>query len=338
MQKYAVKGYTNSKIQEVIMAYRTDLALEAREMYYETAAAEAEIDGVEVSGEEFGEDLKVTRVKITSPAGEKALNKPMGNYVTIEIPNPKCEDSELYKKVRDICAKEIKNILNLSGKETVMVIGLGNQNIIADALGPRVVEELVITRHLKKYIPSEFGEETRSVCALSPGVLGTTGIETGEVVKGLVEKVNPDILIAVDALCSRRMDRVNSTIQIADTGITPGAGVGNTRMSLSRETLGIPVIAVGVPTVVDAATIAGDTIDLIAEEFKSHSAEKGKLLENLGELGDEPDKYTLIKKVLSPSFGDLIVAPKDVDKAVEDISSVIAAGINLALHDEETAV
>lgn len=313
------------------MAYRTDLALEAREMYYETAAAEAEIDGVEVSGKEFGEDLKVTRVKITSPAGEQALNKPMGNYITIEIPNPMCEDSELYQKARDVCAEELRGILNLKGTETVMVIGLGNQNIIADALGPKVVDELVITRHLKKYIPNEFGDETRSVCALSPGVLGTTGIETGEVVKGLVEKVGPDILIAVDALCSRRMDRVNSTIQIADTGITPGAGVGNTRMSLNRETLGIPVIAVGVPTVVDAATIAGDTIDLIAEEFKNN----GKSFENLVELGGESDKYSLIKRVLSPSFGDLIVAPKDVDKAVEDISSVIAAGINLALHDEE---
>ncbi|MEG1441178.1 MAG: GPR endopeptidase, partial [Oscillospiraceae bacterium] len=213
-----------------------------------------------------------------------------------------------------------------------LVVGLGNWNITADALGPKVIESLMITRHLKEYVPEEIDEGVRPVCAITPGVLGITGIETGEIVRGLTEKVKPTLVIAIDALCSRKMERINTTIQIADTGITPGEGVGNKRKALNFETLGVPVIAIGVPTVVDAATIATDTINLIVENLRSDNKDNEPLCRMLSAIDDQ-DKYGLIKQTISPHFGNFIVAPKDVDTIIDDISSIIANGINISIHD-----
>ena len=212
-----------------------------------------------------------------------------------------------------------------------MVIGLGNWNITADALGPKTIGDIVVTRHLQKYMPDEIDDRLSSVSAAAPGVLGITGIETGEIVRGLCEKVTPDLIIAIDALCSRKIDRINSTIQISDTGITPGAGVGNKRMAIDEETLGVKVIAIGVPTVVDAATIAGDTIEIIVNNLEERAKDNEPLYKMLSVI-EEEDNMPIIKEALTPAIGDFIVTPKEIDESVSRLSRIIGDSINLALH------
>jgi spore protease len=189
----------------------------------------------------------------------------------------------------------------------------------------------MVTRHLLEYVPEQVDKGVRPVCAVAPGVLGITGIETGEIVRGIIDRVKPNYVIAIDALASRRMDRVNTTIQIADTGISPGSGVGNKRMELSRATLGIPVIAIGVPTVVDAATMANDTLDLVLDSM-IEQAPKGTEFYNMMKGIDRDEKYGMIQEVLEPYIGNLIVTPKEIDEVVRKISKVIANGLNIALH------
>ncbi len=313
---------------------RTDLAIEARELYVESGALEAELDGVETENEDNGDGISVTRVRITNEKGEKLLGKPRGSYITIEMPSRFYGEQEVYEQMCRTCAKELKPLLDKhlsSDEDTVLVVGLGNWNITADALGPKVLDSLMITRHLKEYVPEEIDEGVRPVCAVSPGVLGITGVETGEIVRGITERVKPALVIAIDALCSRKIERINTTIQIADTGITPGAGVGNERKALNEKTLGVPVIAIGVPTVVDAATIAGDSINMVLEYLKENAGENKGLYKVLSNVAEE-DKYTLIKQAITPSVGDFIVAPKEVDSVIHDIASVIANGINISVH------
>ena len=271
-------------------------------------------DGVKVEEDFLG--LKVTRVRIENEKGEMALGKGVGNYITMEIPPSVPLMEEDYENACRILATELKSILPKIEKGSVLVLGLGNRNITADAIGPKTVDSVLITRHLIEYMPEEIDQRLNPVCAISPGVLGITGVETGEIVKGVIDRVKPSLVIAIDALCSRRMERVNRTVQISDTGIVPGAGIGNRRMAIDKKTLGIPVIAIGVPTVVDAATIAGDTIDRITESLKN-AAE-----------GDSP-----LLKVLKPDLDDFIVTPKEVDTAVDFIGRIIANGINIALHE-----
>ena len=280
---------------------RTDLAVESREMHMKNEAVADEIKGVEAESETFDCGIEVTRVIITDEDGEEALGKPKGRYITVELPDNGQVQQETYEEACRICAKELGPLLKKDSTGTVLVVGLGNRNITADAVGPKCMDSVLVTRHLLEYMPEEIDKRLRSVCAVSPGVLGITGIETAEMVKGLVEKVKPSLIIAVDALCSRRMERVNSTIQISDTGITPGAGIGNRRMAIDEETLGVPVIAIGVPTVVDAATLAADLLD----------------------KPEPPDLGT---------GKDFLVTPKDIDSQVKDLSKVIGYGINLALQ------
>ncbi len=311
---------------------RTDLALEARELYFETSKLREDIDGV-IAQEENGEySIKISRVRITNKNGEDALGKGQGTYVTIELPKDTEFSQETFEEACRVLAKELCGVITDKPEGTVLVLGLGNRGITADALGPKAVDSVLVTRHLLEYMPEEIDERLRSVCAISPGVLGITGVETGEIVKGICERVKPRMVIAIDALCSRRMERVNNTIQLADTGIVPGAGIGNRRMAINEESLGIPVIAVGVPTVVDAATIAGDTIDRLIEEMKASAKEESPIFKLLTTVADE-DKYSVIKEVLSPDCHDFVVTPKEVDSAVENISKIIANGINIALHD-----
>lgn len=310
---------------------RTDLVLEAHELIKENELNERrDPPGVEVESDSDGE-ITITRVKVVSPEGEKAIGKPMGNYVTLEVPRLKENDQTLYENTCKVLAKEFEKILNLDEKSTILVVGLGNWNVTPDALGPKTLSELMITRHLLEYVPKEVDEGVRPVCAIAPGVLGITGIETGEIIKGIVDKIKPDVVIAIDALASRRMDRVNTTIQIADTGISPGSGVGNKRMALSKETLGVPVIAVGVPTVVDAATMANDTIDRVIDSLINESKEEKDFYSMLKNI-DRGEKYQLIQEVLKPYVGNLIVTPKEIDDVIDRIAKVIANGLNIALH------
>ncbi|MDF2524666.1 MAG: spore protease [Clostridiales bacterium] len=314
---------------------RTDLAQEAFELFKQQALREVmnerkDPPGVEV--ENAGdEEIKITRVKVTSPTGESSIGKPMGNYITLDIPGIKEHDQSLYEKSCKMLAKELTSLINLDEKAAVLIVGLGNWNVTPDALGPKVVSSLMVTRHLLEYVPEEVDEGVRPVCAVAPGVLGITGIETGEIVKGIADKIKPSLIIAIDALASRKMDRVNSTIQIADTGISPGSGVGNKRMALSKETLGIPVIAIGVPTVVDAATMANDTIDLVIDSMIKE-APQGSEFYNMLKTIDRNDKYKMIQEVLDPYVGNLIVTPKEIDDNVERLSKIIANGLNIALH------
>jgi spore protease len=317
-----------------LASIRTDLAVEAREMYRKKISSEIEVPGVNVE-KSGNSDVVVTRVKITSDEGANAMGKPIGSYITIEAPQLRENGKELGDEVLRTVSGEIRGIMNLDKKSTVLVVGLGNWNVTPDSLGPKVVSYLMVTRHLIEYIPEQVDERLRPVCAVAPGVLGLTGIETGEIIKGVVEKINPSLVIAIDALASRKMDRISTTIQIADTGINPGSGVGNKRMGLSHETLGVPVIAIGVPMVVDAATMANDTIDLMIDSMLNEAGEGTVFYDTLNKM-DRNEKFMLIREVLSPYIGELMVTPKDIDAIVRDTSKIIANSINLALHEDLT--
>ena len=209
----------------------------------------------------------------------------------------------------------------------VLVVGLGNEYITPDSLGPKVINEIDVTRHLLKYMPEVLEEGTRSVSAISPGVLGTTGMETLEIVTGIVEKVKPKLMIVIDALASRSMDRISSSVQLSDTGIVPGAGVGNTRKELSQNTLNIPVIALGIPTVVESAVLVNDCLNL----FISKLQEEAKSNDYLNQL-KEQDNYEEIKEALIPNDYNMIVTPKEIDDLIVNMSSVVARGINMSLQ------
>jgi spore protease len=286
----------------ILYQTRTDLAVEARELAGERAAGKGELPGV-ASKEYTEEGTGVTVIDVLDERGEKAIGKPKGRYVTLEF-DPR-HISEHFASIVETASKEIKSMLPQQ-KKSVLVIGLGNLHITPDAIGPRTVENVMVTRHLIDQLPQYFADY-RPVSALSPGVLGITGMESLEVIQGVCSRVNPDLVIAVDALVSRKVSRLCKTIQLSDTGITPGSGIGNVRAAINSETLKVPVIAAGIPTVVDAATLTDDMV---------HEA-GGKLDPGLLEKMD----------------GTLIVTPKDADQKVADISKLLGYSINMALHD-----
>ena len=310
---------------------RTDLALEAREIYKESHKDEKDIDGIEVL-EETDKDIKVTTVKVKNDEGSKKIGKPKGNYVTIDIPDFTAYDGETMDRVSEVVAEVLRRMIKIDVEKTALVVGLGNWQVTPDALGPKVTQGIMVTRHLKTVMPEAMDDSVRPVCSIAPGVLGVTGVETVEIIKGVVERVKPDVVICIDALAARRVERVNNTIQIGDTGISPGAGVGNNRKQINEENLGVKVIAIGVPTVVDAVTIANDTIDLVVDSLINNS-ESGnefyKMLKNL----NRTEKGALIREVLSAkSLGEMIVTPKDIDLVIESLAKIISNGINIAVQ------
>ena len=225
--------------------FRTDLALERREIFRKNNNLE-EIDGIEIENKEIDPNLKVTKVDITNQNGEQAIWKPMGTYVTIDIQKLRLAEEAEIQKSAEILSEELKEIINkhIESKDDILVVGLGNIYVTPDSLGPKVINDIDVTRHIIKYLPQYIDENSRPVSAISPGVLGTTGIETLEILEGVVKEIKPKLLIVIDALASRSIERISSTIQLSDTGIVPGAGVGNTRKEISKNTLGIPVIAI----------------------------------------------------------------------------------------------
>ncbi len=309
--------------------FRTDLALERRNLYRTANNIKNEIDGIETEEEKVGDDILTTRVKVLSKQGEEAINKPIGNYITIDIKNLKVANEDEMQKASEVVTKELKALIDkhVSSKDPVLVVGLGNLYVTPDALGPKVINEIDITRHLLEYMPEVLNEDTRSVSAVSPGVLGTTGIETQEILKGIVQNINPKLIIIIDALSSRSIERISSSIQIADTGIVPGAGVGNTRKELTKDSLGVPVIAIGIPTVVEAATIAADSLTMFIQKVQ----EQAKSNDFLNQLQEE-DKYEMIKEVLSPNDYNFIVTPKEIDELIENMKDIVARGINFAIN------
>lgn len=310
-----------------MMNFRTDLALERRDLYRRANNIAHEINGIATEEEIIDEMVKITRVKVLNEEGEQAIGKKKGNYITIDIKDLKIAGEKDIQKASEAVTKELKNLIGnlISKQEDILVVGLGNLYVTPDSLGPKVIQDIDITRHLLTYMPEVLEPNTRSVSAVSPGVLGTTGIETLEILKGIVDNIHPKLLIVIDALASRSIERISSTVQIADTGIVPGAGVDNARKELTVNTLGIPVIAIGIPTVVEAATIAADSLDLFIQKVQEE-AHSNEFLNKL----QEEDKYKMIKEVLAPEDYNFIVTPKEIDELIENMSSVVARGINFA--------
>ncbi|BBB92768.1 MAG TPA: GPR endopeptidase [Methylomusa anaerophila] len=306
-----------------IQGVRTDLALEAREML--TKKIRQDIPGVLMETAE-NDDILITRVDITTPEAERMMGKVQGKYVTLEAPGLRYKNTPLQKKIMGFLAQELADLVKLSPNATVLIVGLGNWNITPDALGPRVAHKIVVTRHLQEMLSPELKGGVRSVCAIAPGVLGITGMETGEIIQGIVNNIKPDLVIAIDALAAASSQRVITTIQLANTGIHPGSGVGNKRFGLTQQSLGAPVIAIGVPTVVHASTIAMDTINTLQEH-----ATFARYFKSMANLSDQ-DRQTIVRQVLPEMLGDLMVTPKEVDRLIEDIAAVVSGGINQALH------
>lgn len=310
---------------------RTDLALEAKEIYQEKHRKEKDIDGIEVINE-IDNDIKVTTVKVKDENGARKIGKPKGNYVTIDIPEFTAYDGETMDRVSQVVSEILGRMINIDVEKTALVVGLGNWKVTPDALGPKVTEGIMVTRHLKTVMPEIMDDSVRPVCSIAPGVLGITGVETVEIIKGTVERVKPDVVICIDALAARRVERVNTTIQIGDTGISPGAGVGNNRKQINEENLGVKVIAIGVPTVVDAVTIANDTIDMVVDSLMKNSSSGNDFYKMLGSL-DKNEKSLLIREVLSSkSLGEMIVTPKDIDLIINSLAKIISNGINMAVQ------
>ena len=309
---------------------RTDLAIEARELAQQNAQEADRLDGVDVSTKE-DPDYFLTHVRIHSEEGSRLMGKPKGDYITLESEKLKENDAECHEKIIKILAENIRSLVKFGEDDCILVAGLGNWNITPDALGPKVVSKILVTRHLQGTLPEEIEETVRPVAAVSPGVMGITGIETGEILKGIVDKLHPSLLIAIDALAARRSNRINATIQMSDTGVAPGAGVGNQRMMLDKESLGIPVIAIGVPTVVDAATLVNDTMDRILEEMMQQTEKGSEFYKTLQSLEQE-EKYQMIADILGPYTGNMFVTPKEVDAVVDRLANIIANAVNIAIH------
>ncbi len=305
---------------------RTDLALEEKERF--------ESDHVEISGviveETYDEEreVKVTTVKIETENGAKAMGKPVGTYITMEVPNLVVPDEDYHMEISKEFAKYIQQFLPKQNEYSVMVVGLGNRQVTPDALGPYVVDNLHVSRHIvKEYGKYGMGEEqVNLVSAIVPGVMAQTGMETVEIIRGVVEETKPDIVIVIDALAARSAKRLNRTIQIADTGIHPGSGVGNHRNAITKETVGVPVIAVGVPTVVDAATIVNDTMEDLIQALESSETLRGVGLVLQGYHAAEKQEF--IRELISPHLNGLFVTPKDIDETVKRISYTISEALN----------
>ena len=295
--------------------FRTDLASERRDIFKKANSIENEINGIESEKEELSENISVERVKITNEEGQNAIGKPIGNYITMDIKQLRIAQDEDIEKSSEILSNELKKIIDshIDKQGEILVVGLGNIYVTPDALGPKVINEIEVTRHIINYLPQYVEEGTRMVSAISPGVLGTTGIETLEILKGIVDNTHPKLVIVIDALASRSIERISSTIQLSDTGIVPGAG-------------GIPVVAIGIPTVVETAVLVNDCLDLFITKLQ----EEAKSNEYLNQL-KEQDNYETIKEALIPKEYNLIVTPKEIDDLIENMSEVVAKGINMAM-------
>ena len=309
------------------MRFYTDMADERRDLYKYANKIENEIDGIECELENK-EDIKITRVKILNENGEEALQKRKGSYVTIDLKKMNNISESLKEEIINVISKEIEKIISLKIKkeDDVLVVGLGNGNLIADALGSKVIENIEVTRHIKKYYPEYLNGNQRSISAISPGVMGLTGIETIEFIKGIVNNINPKLIIVIDSLASRSIERIVKSIQISDTGIVPGGGVENAQKELTLESIGVPVIAIGIPTVVDLGTIINEGVDIFITKLQEN-AKSNVYLNKL----KQQDNYEEIKDALIPKNYNIIVTPKEIDELVENMKELIAQGINCAL-------
>ena len=308
---------------------RTDLALETQEKMQED---KVDLKGVSYFEEEVNKNLVISTVVIETENGAKTMGKPKGTYITIEAGNMDEEDEDYHREISEQLAKVIQKLMPVKKEEvSVLVVGLGNRAVTPDSLGPRVVDNLYITRHiLNEYGRFAFGKEGMNrISSIVPGAMAQTGMESMEIVAAVVKETEPDFVIVVDALAARNTKRLNRTIQVTDTGINPGSGVGNHRHGLNEKSLGVPVVAIGIPTVVDAATIVNDTMSTLLTAL-SQNEEWKRIGNSIEELNDA-EKYELIRELLSPGLNIMFVTPKDIDESVKRLSFTISEGINMAL-------
>ena len=289
----------------ILKQIRTDLAMEDA-----AGLDRAHMPGVHISEWETG-GVGMTEVNVESDEGARLLGKPIGTYITMECPRVGRRDVDARRAVSVLLGEELARLLP-PGEGDVLVIGLGNRTVTPDSLGPLAVDRTLVTRHLRRERP-ELAGAMSGVCALSPGVMGVTGIESGEIVRAAVEAVSPRAIIAIDSLAARAIERLASTVQLTDTGIQPGSGVGNHRAALTQETLGVPVLAVGVPMVIHAAALARDA-------FRRLSS------------ADEAALEALANELMDGDLGEMIVTPREVDDLVGNAAVMLAGGINRALH------
>ncbi len=279
----------------------TDLALEAREALLHASPGEA--DGILFEEERVGSfHTLVSTVRVLTPAGEQAVGKPRGTYITLENPLLRQNVLDAHEEISSLLSETLARLFPLKKKDRVLIVGLGNEDVTADALGPLCVSGLLVTRHLSGILPQELEGRLRSVCALAPGVMGQTGIETLEIIQGIQQKIRSDAIILIDALAAGNTRRINATIQLTDTGVCPGSGIGNRRQTLSPKTLGVPVAAIGIPTVVDARTIILEAVPEASRESLS-------------------------------AIDSLYVTPKDMDAVAKRLARILADGLNRYLHD-----
>ncbi|MBM7867029.1 GPR endopeptidase [Heliobacterium gestii] len=307
------------------LGIRLDMALEAHDIIRREMGSD--VPGVRVFRSEHPQSVVVTTVVVDSEQGEQAMGKPRGTYVTIDAPPLRENNRESHQAISTILARELAGLLPIGPDSSVLVVGLGNWNATPDALGPKVVESTLVTRHLHHYAPEELSGNLRPVSAIAPGVLGLTGIETAEIIKGIVEKTRPDLVIAIDALATSSVDRIATSIQLANTGIQPGSGVGNRRAGINQATMGCPVIALGVPTVCHAGVIAHEAIEKLMQQFQT-SPTLYRLYKGL----NPEAMQQIIEEVLGPFQRDLIMTPKEIDQLIQQTSRVVSAGIAQALH------
>ncbi len=310
---------------------RTDLAIENAEMFQETE----ELQGIRIE-EETGQvsGIRVTWVTVENEQGAKKLGKAIGDYVTLEVPTLDATDVSYHREITNEVAEQIRRLLPDIKHKRVLVAGVGNREMAPDALGPMVVDHLFITRHLiQEYGKhSEITKGMGCVSALAPGVMAQTGIETREILLGTIRETKPEVLIVIDALAARSVKRLNKTIQITNTGIAPGAGVGNRRFGIDAESMGIPVIAIGIPTVIDAATIVNDTVgNLLAIMDETRNRLSERIWEGVAPF-DEQERYQLMRELMAPEMMNMFVTPKNIDEIVQQMSYTLSESLNSLCH------
>ena len=321
-----------------ISLVRTDLALEAAEPFKNENNLPY---GVTVD-EDYDEinEIRVTVVDVMSDIGAKKLGKPIGKYITVETPHMDEPDDGYHQEITKVLIKQLMQLLPGLSQKKILVAGIGNREITPDALGPLVVEHLFITRHLfQMYAPtSSILKGLGNISAIAPGVMGQTGMEGQEIIHGIIEETKPEVLIVIDALAARSTQRLNRTIQLTNTGIHPGAGIGNHRNELTEKTLDIPVIAIGIPTVIDAATIVTDTMQNLFKALKNEAKQSADIyrkdtsLKSILESFDIQEQHALMREIMDPGMMDMFVTPKDIDETIGRISFTISEAINGLCH------
>lgn len=298
------------------MRGRTDLAVEMRE----DIQREEPITGVHVMTKNNGDtDIKEVRIVVENDEGAMCLGKPVGTYITLESEHLRAFDEGFHKPMMEVLAKNLKQFIG--NKKRIMVAGLGNREVTPDALGPYVIDNLYVTRHLLK---EGIISESIEISAIAPGVMAQTGMEAALILKALAKEIKPELIIVIDALAARNSERLNKTIQLADTGITPGSGVGNHRNAINKESVGVPVLAIGVPTVISVPTIVNDAMDVMVNAIGKQAAK------NVLKKFNDEERYQLACEMVTPYLENMFVTPKDIDEEVKRISYTISEAINQA--------